>query len=784
MSRSRSVSRICLLYAAGFGALGIASDANAQSQPAQANQSGATEEQKAQAAQETGDIVVTAQRREQSIQSVPASITAFGQAAITSLAISNVNDITRLTPGLVISRASGEGSSTSIAIRGIASLVGTSPTAIYIDDTPIQVRLLGAGQAAGSAYPAVFDLERIEVLKGPQGTLFGASSEGGTVRFITPSPDLNQWGGHARAEVSTVQSGGMGYQFGVAAGGPIVEDRLAVRLSAYAQRDGGWIDHQPYGGGASEKNVNDVETQAISAALLWRPVEGLSITPSIFWQQQQAGAGAFFWRNLSDPDRHRFVSGYLSTDPSRDSFVLPALKMQWDQGDVSIITNTSWLDHRLRGHRDYTFAVQEVLTGNYTGPNAPSTTYLSNPQKQFVQELRVQGRSLDGRLNWVIGGFYQVSRQRAYQSVVSPTLGDLIQNLYGVPIELALGSPLLPGGVAYAGTDESRDTQIAGFAQVDFKVLPKLTLTAGIRQAHSGFRFTNAQSGPFNGGNSAATGKASQNDTLPKFSVTYEATDNVRLYATAAKGFRPGGANAPVTTLCGPDLQLVGRTNSPQTYSSDTVWSYEAGAKGELLDHRLVWDVSAYVIRWRNIQNQVALPHCGFSYIDNLGKAESRGFEAQARVRPVEGLTAAFSLSYTDARYTQTIPSVSGNLVTDGQLLNAAPWQLSFALNYEARADLGGFRPYFHADNQYSSTFLMDDPANALFNPVTRRNGGVSLVAARIGLRRDNLDISVFAKNLLDTHPVTYTKWTVGSGLYADTTVAPRTLGVTITSNF
>lgn len=219
MSRSSSVSRICLLYAAGFGALGIASGANAQSQPAQASQSGATEEQKAQAARETGDIVVTAQRREQSIQSVPASITAFGQAAITSLAISNVNDITRLTPGLVISRASGEGSSTSIAIRGIASLVGTSPTAIYIDDTPIQVRLLGAGQAAGSAYPAVFDLERIEVLKGPQGTLFGASSEGGTVRFITPSPDLNQWGGHARAEVSAVQSGGMGYQFGVAAGG-------------------------------------------------------------------------------------------------------------------------------------------------------------------------------------------------------------------------------------------------------------------------------------------------------------------------------------------------------------------------------------------------------------------------------------------------------------------------------------------------------------------------------------------------------------------------------------
>lgn len=730
------------------------------------------------------ELIVTAQRREQSIQSVPASITAYGQSSIQALSISNAGDITRLTPGLAITRSDGLAGSTSISIRGISSFVGTAPTAVYIDDTPIQVRFLGAGQAAGTAYPAVFDLERIEVLRGPQGTLFGASSEGGTIRFITAQPGLQGWRGHARVEGSSIKSGGEGYQVGVAAGGALVEEKLGLRVSAYAQREAGWVDRRPFGGGRESSDANFVETQALSAALLWRPTEDLSITPSVFWQKQEAGSNAFYWRDLSDPADGRFVSGQLVDAPSKDEFVLSAVKVEWDFGDVSLISNTSYLDHKLDASRDYTFGITEILTGDYLGPNAPTTSYFSNPQKQFTQEVRLQGESLEGRLSWVAGVFYQNALQVARQRAVSPTMAAYIQNLFGVPIELALGSPVLPGDVVYSGYDRAKDIQLAGFAQIDFKVTPQLTLTAGIRQARSKYEFSNAQDGPFNGGPTQADGSATQNDTLPKFGVTYEPNDDLRLYATVAKGFRPGGANVPVPGICGPDLALVGRTSGPETYRSDTVWSYEAGAKGEALGNRLVWDASAYRIRWRSIQSSVYLPRCGFSYIDNLGEAESRGFDLQARVEPARGLSIQVGVSYTDAEYTKTIPSAAGNLVTDGERLATPPWHVSLAVDYVWDEAWRGFRPYVHADNQYSAGYHTNDPANALYNPVRSRNGATNVFAARVGLKNETVDLSLFAKNLFDAHPLVFTNYSLGSSLFMDTSVAPRTVGVTLTSTF
>lgn len=199
------------------------------------------EQQPAAAAPDQGEIVVTAQRRAENILKVPISITSFSPEQIDKQGIRQIEDLSRLAPSLVFSRTAGVSGNngTNISIRGIASDVGSATTAIYVDDTPIQIRSIG--YFSGNPYPRVFDLERVEVLRGPQGTLFGASAEGGAVRFITPQPSFTKFGVYGRAELSSTENGAPSYEAGIAIGGP-VSDTLAVRASAWYRHDGGYID--------------------------------------------------------------------------------------------------------------------------------------------------------------------------------------------------------------------------------------------------------------------------------------------------------------------------------------------------------------------------------------------------------------------------------------------------------------------------------------------------------------------------------------------------------------
>jgi outer membrane receptor protein involved in Fe transport len=757
---------VCL--AVGAGCVG------AQAQPAPDNGSVGIE-----------TVTVTAERREESIQDVPSSVSAYDQSAITALGMTNADDLVRLTPGLSNVTSDGLSGATNISIRGISSVVGTATTAVYIDDTPVQVRFLGAGESAGTSYPTLFDLDRVEVLRGPQGTLFGASSEGGTVRFITAAPSLTDFGGHARAELSANEKGALGYQVGVAGGGPIIDDVLGFRVSAYAQRDGGWTNLQPYPGTTiTNRNDNDSNVQALSAAIAWKVTDDLTLTPSIFWQRQHRANMSSFWRSLSDPDDDQFNSGQLQIAPTTDQFALYSLKGQWDLGGATIFSNTSYLDHSLEGYRDYTFGITEVLTGDYTGPHQLTTSNFSNPQKQFTQELRIQSSDPDSRLTWVIGGFYQNIQQTAVQLAVMPHLDDLTTAIFGVPAIYVFGVNPLPGDVVYSGLDHSRDSQIAGFGQADFKVTPELTATVGLRVAHTKFSFRNAQDGPFNAGPTAGDGRSSETTTLPKFGLNYKPDEDLLFYATASKGFRPGGANVPVPSICGPDLADIGLTGSPDTYESDHVWSYELGSKGQAIGNRLVWDASAYYIDWQGIQSSIYLPTCGFHFIANLGSAVSKGFDVQVNAIVAEGLTLGAAAGYTDAYFTQTITTSAGPLVSKGDALATPPWHLSFTADYSFLPFADETEAYVHLDDQFTSSYTVGNPADALYDRASSGYGSANTFSARAGVRFDTWDLSLFSKNLFNSHPILSTNHTSGSSLFVDSTIPPRSFGVTATVKF
>src|SRR5579863_4152381 len=283
------------------------------------------------------EVVVTATRREESLSKVPISVTALTEEDIDQRGIKDFQDIVRFTPGVNIDNSG----TNAISIRGISSSGGAGTTGIYIDDTPIQMRSLGFNP--DDTLPKTFDLDRVEVLRGPQGTLFGAGSEGGTVRYILTQPSVTTDSTYARSEVSYTQYGEPSYEAGVAHGGPIIDGTLGFRVSAWYRRDGGWIDRvDPTSGAVVDANANHGETLVLRLAGMWKPLDTVTVTPSVFYQNRQQHDVDTYWPAYSNPSDGVFYNANPDQIPVPDRFYLPALKIEADLGSVKLVSNTSY----------------------------------------------------------------------------------------------------------------------------------------------------------------------------------------------------------------------------------------------------------------------------------------------------------------------------------------------------------------------------------------------------------------------------------------------------------
>src|ERR1700693_5417714 len=283
------------------------------------------------------EIVVTATRREENINRVPISVTAFSQDMIDQRGIKDFQDVVRFTPGVSIDTSG----TNAISIRGISSSGGAGTTGVYIDDTPIQMRALGFNP--DDTLPKTFDLDRVEVLRGPQGTLFGAGSEGGTVRYIMNQPSVTKESTYVRTELSTTRSGEPSYEFGIAHGGPIVEDVFGYRASVWYRYDGGWIDRiDPTTGALVDKNANHANTVTARLAFLIKPLDGLRITPSVAFQNSRKHDFSTYWPAYTDVSSGNFKNATPERLPDPDRYYLPALKIEADLGPAEFISNSSY----------------------------------------------------------------------------------------------------------------------------------------------------------------------------------------------------------------------------------------------------------------------------------------------------------------------------------------------------------------------------------------------------------------------------------------------------------
>lgn len=741
------------------------------------------------------EIVVTAQKREEKLNRVPISISALSEAHLEKLGAKDLAGFAREIPGLSV-QAATNGGAPSIVIRGISSAAGDATVGVYIDDTPVQ-----AVKSSFSADPTpkLFDIERVEVLRGPQGTLYGASSEGGTVRFITPKPSLTEFTARARTEFSSTEDGAPSYEIGVAAGGPVAE-QLGLRGSVYYRTDGGYIDRvSRVDGSVIDEDANSNETLAARLAANVAPNDSLEILPSIYYQRARADHLPLSY-STSGALR---VADTVAT-PGEDRFVLPGLTINYDFGAARFTSVSSYFERRDEQQFDYSTITTDLLFGAAILPgfeNYHSASNTRTTQKNFTQEFRLSSPNEAGPFGYTLGVFYQHAQTGFRQRVVEPELDGLVQTLVGAPLEAVFGIGLLPGGLSYSQSSATTVEQIAVFGEASYELTSQLKLLLGARVSQVDVESEFSADGLYNGGPTApellGVQRASETPINPKVTFSYQISNDDMVYATASRGFRAGGPNTPVPVgRCGADLAAQGTSAAQlRSFDSDSVWNYELGAKSLLLDGRLALNASVFYIDWSDIQQALALPTCGFGYVANLGNATSTGFDVAVQYQPIDGFTIAVAAGYTDATLDEDIHA-GANPITGARALIAREgdrtlltpeWSGNVALSYE-RDFASDVQAYARADLQRSSAFYRTTSEGTTSHDAALYRGpAYSFGTVRVGVIRAGLNVSVFVDNISNEQPVLFASYAQNPSsrtLQQRTTLRPRTIGISAAYDF
>jgi len=767
--------------------------------------------QEAQDEAKLEEIVVTAQRREESLDKVPISVTAFSQKTMDELHIQSFSDLASVVPGLVIP-VPGAGvaqSDNDIAIRGIFSGGNAATTGIYIDETPITVRQNTAAGFSGSPRPDIFDLDRIEVLRGPQGTLFGSGAMGGAIRFLTPQPSVRDSSGYAKLEVGYTDRGSPSYAVGVAYGAPIVTGTAGFRVSGWFHSDGGFIDiEDPYSGKILKRNANSSQSYTLRPAFTLVPTDGLTITPAVFIQHHTSDEPPEYWlTDVVSPEKGAHVSGFGANVPQgvRDDLTVPSLTIKYDLPGMSLQSDTSYVDRSFNDYDDWSHFLGAFFGAPPVAPSLASfSAYDQNIDwtKAFQQEFRLSSQQPGSRWSWIVGAYYRHALDGVEQ-VIAPDLTPVTELIANQTSLEFFGFPnYVIGGKEY--NSYSRFTTVteqkALFGEVTVNILPRLKANAGVRVERTAVVHQDEQyGGALQGVTYAHLVLPDQVQTpiTPRFGLTYQYTDQDMVYATAAKGYRTGGSNSPnaAEPLCQPSLTALGLTSAPATYNSDSLWSYEVGAKDTVLDQRLSLQASAYYIDWTNIQTQVNLLSCGAFYTANRGKAVSRGFDLQiAGVLPggvrVSGNVGYTDAYYPDAMYGATLNGVTPQLNGAGEkLTHVLPWTASVHVDYAHdisrlwQSALSYVRVDYRWLDGAPKANLNDVNYDPEAGPYPDQAYGV--LNLRLGVIHGRLDLSAYVNNVTNSDPrLQYGHAHMGDSLYSATAITPLTAGLTALYRF
>lgn len=793
---------------------------------------------------QTDDIVVTAERRDATVQKTGLSITALKGSDLQQAGLTSVQAVIQQVPG--VSFKTGGPGQTELEMRGLNSGGGNSPTVgFYLDDTPL-TSFAFATSGKVVIDPDLYDLSRVEVLRGPQGTLYGAGSMGGTVRLLTNQPGLDRFEFSGLLEGSGTRRGSANGTASAMINVPLMAGKAALRIVGTEKYVDGWIDRvvlgafpkpgDPSGVGfktirgdvesvAVQKavaNANSVHLQGIRATLLLEPTGGLRITPMVMYQKIHADGQSLIdgvqtlpsLRSANDARYRTLQASYQPLDtpePVDDAFRLTSLTANLDLGGVELVSVSSAWKRTLQQVQDGSEVMQYVLQmpSFYTpGGGLGSGPWIERDSaRQFSEEVRLTSVG-DTPFKWILGGFY----------------GDLhsVQHQYANYLDRAAVAnfakvdPLaIDAGGKATSLDQTVDQAIrqsAVFGEVSYEFAHRLKVATGLRYFDFRSHAATSEFGLFAPEGNLVPGnhEIDEHDHgfNPRFNATWLPSDNLTIYGTVAKGFRPGGTNQVIPTTgvaaggtpegdaCSASLSSFGRKTNPTSFQPDSVWSYEAGEKARLAGGRITVNSAAYFQKWSNIQRSITLG-CAFIYSDNAGSADIYGGELEIAARISSTLRLSVNAGYTHATYDDIsmLPTAAGLVsrtgVQKGQNLPDVPrFTSSQTILYtkplsDALTLTGQIMNSYVGSREETTSAFTNGAGNSSI-PVDL--GQYDLVSARIGVgHRAGWNMILFIDNLTNNQtPVS----AINSQVLNITPIRrltigrPRTVGATLSCRY
>ncbi len=676
------------------------------------------------------DVVVTAQKREQRLIDVPLSVTAISGAEISDRGVAALQDMQYSVPGLTLAETGpgvGRVQLNGIGIAGGST--GLPVVAFYLDEMPITAP--GGGDQMDIR---LIDMERVEVLHGPQPTLYGEGAMGGTIHYVTASPDLKKFSGHAEATLGTVKDGAESYRAQAVINAPLVDGTLGLRVAAQYQKDGGWIDSKFTGA----KDINSVEFKTVRAKLLYAPASNVSISLMAMHQEHDQP-----YQNFAKYDRTSDIHFPLANTDKTD---LANLVIDWNAGPVSLLSSTGYLHRQPHNAYDLTqyllpylpfFGLPQSVIDTIQTIGWP----LTSTENMFSQEFRLSSNST-GPFNYIVGVYYRNFRTSALDATVT-----------------------LPGTLPFKFLDTvavGSSKTLAEFVELRYAFSDRLEALVGLRHFHEDQAGVTSGDGIFDPPAPVPVNATFQSNN-PRLNISYKTSDTGRMYANLAKGFRSGQSNVPVP-------------GTPPTVGPESLWTLTVGSKNEWLDRRLSTDLAVFRNNYTDIQTLQVGAKNPSGWYANAGKATGTGVDLAISARPSKEFTLSATVAYTDSHYdNSTVGTYAGDPIH-----MVAKWTYSAVADYR-RPVWSGTTLLARADYQHSSGYQLTvrdipPPAPPIYVTDVR-----NIVNARIGLDFGRYQAVLFANNLTDDNGSLYP----AVGAFPEPVLTtPRTIGVEFKVDF
>jgi len=738
------------------------------------------------------EIVVTGSRGPQRVSDVPMSIAVWTANDMEMSGAKSLEGIAALTPGVDydVDAAVGAGISTNLAIRGVSDPGGRATTRVFVDAAPVH----SLQSDFGEVRPLLFDAERIEILRGPQGALLGEGTEGGAVRYQFNQPSLTEYSGQAHAEAAHAAIGGPSYEAGAATGGPIIRDVVGFRASAWYRRDGGYIQHvDPFTNAVLDANSNWSVSKSARLALTFAASDSVRITPSVSYQSISLNDSPIFYANISDLDAGQLRNGKLLRQPNDDRYWLGIVNISWESSFAHLSSVTSYFRRSASSLVDYTNSYPNFFQGEF-GPlkeypvayeNAAGFTH-DLVVNAGTEDLRLRSANPDARLTWMVGALLSNVRQQDLQTLVNKAV------YFGqTDPEFDVGSTI---------DARIRNTETAAFGEADYKLSQRLRVNAGLRITYA----NSAQTKSFGGATEQAPTQ-STSPVAPRVGLSYQRDPGNLYYATLAKGYRNAGIDPPSPFPCTTDVTIP--------FPADSVWSIEAGGKNVLKSGRVQLDLSVYYMRWQNL-HQLFFTRTNCTQLANEDSAFAGGFDFDLHWAVTDHLRTELAVSFVNARYNQTTFLTAGAngqeyfVVSRGDSLGSLPqvpppWSATALIAYERLLGHGvtatlQLQDVFHSHNAgpFSTRPLAEGccsqgppypPPPWAWSVTTYPSAdpATNVVNLRARMRKANAEASVYVNNALNAHPLLLAKTEAGAfgsvygpPLVYGTTFIPRTTGI------